>query len=179
MAEKRLDPESSSQDRPLGRPRAQVRPRPPIIHRDIKPANILIDRQGRVRILDFGLAKSLADGKALTRSSVMVGTPYYMSPEQAFAAPEEVDARTDLYSLGAVLYEMLTGRPPFQGATVLAIPQSRRRVRRGRACLPRSMPWSRRRWRRTPSGASSRPASWPTRSRAACRAPRRPSPASP
>jgi len=92
-----------------------------IIHRDIKPGNILIDKQGRVRILDFGLAKSLAEGKALTGTASMIGTPYYMSPEQAFAAPEEVDHRTDLYSLGAVLYEMTTGRPPFEGATVLAI----------------------------------------------------------
>jgi tRNA A-37 threonylcarbamoyl transferase component Bud32 len=92
-----------------------------VIHRDIKPANVLIDRQGRVKILDFGLAKSLAEGKALTVSHAMVGTPYYMSPEQAFAAPEEVDARTDLYSLGAVLYELVTGRPPFEGGTVLAI----------------------------------------------------------
>lgn len=91
-----------------------------IVHRDVKPANLLIDRQGRVRILDFGLARSL-DGKGLTASSVLVGTPYYMSPEQAFGAPEELDHRTDLYSLGAVLYEMLTGRPPFEGGTVLAI----------------------------------------------------------
>jgi predicted Ser/Thr protein kinase len=92
-----------------------------IIHRDIKPANLLLDRQGRVRILDFGLAKSLAEGKALTASGSMVGTPYYMSPEQAFAAPEEVDGRTDLFSLGAVLYEMLVGRPPFEGGTILAV----------------------------------------------------------
>jgi predicted Ser/Thr protein kinase len=91
-----------------------------IVHRDVKPANLILDKQGRVRILDFGLARSL-DGKGLTASSVMVGTPYYMSPEQAFGAPEELDHRTDLYSLGAVLYEMLTGRPPFEGGTVLAI----------------------------------------------------------
>jgi tRNA A-37 threonylcarbamoyl transferase component Bud32 len=92
-----------------------------IIHRDIKPANVLIDRQGRVRILDFGMAKSLADGKGLTLSGVMVGTPHYMAPEQAFGAPEEVDARADLYSLGAMLYEMLAGRRPFDAATVLGI----------------------------------------------------------
>jgi tetratricopeptide (TPR) repeat protein/predicted Ser/Thr protein kinase len=121
MAEKRLDPESALKIAHSVARALKFAHDHRIIHRDVKPANILIDRQGRVRILDFGLAKSLADGKALTLSSVMVGTPYYMSPEQAFAAPEEVDARTDLYSLGAVMYEMLTGRPPFQGATVLAI----------------------------------------------------------
>ena len=92
-----------------------------IIHRDIKPANLVRDAQGRVRILDFGLAKSLADGKGLTVSNVMMGTPCYMSPEQAFGAPEEVDARTDVYSLGAVLYELVTGRLLFDGGTVLAI----------------------------------------------------------
>ncbi len=92
-----------------------------IVHRDIKPANLMLDPQGRVRILDFGLAKSLAEGKGLTLSSTMLGTPCYMSPEQAFGAPEEVDARTDVYSLGAVLYEMLTGRPPFEGGTVLSV----------------------------------------------------------
>jgi len=121
MAEKRLDPESALKIAHFVARALKFAHEHKIIHRDIKPANILLDKQGRVRILDFGLAKSLADGKALTASSAMVGTPYYMSPEQAFAAPEEVDARTDLYSLGAVLHEMLTGRPPFEGGTVLAI----------------------------------------------------------
>jgi serine/threonine protein kinase len=121
MSEKRLDPESALKIAHTVARTLQFAHERKIVHRDIKPANILLDRQGRVRILDFGLAKSMADGKALTLSSVMLGTPYYMSPEQAFGAPEEVDHRTDLYSLGAVLFEMLTGRPPFEGATVLAI----------------------------------------------------------
>src|SRR5262249_21115138 len=76
--------------------------------------------QGRVKVVDLGLARSL-DGKGLTASGSMVGTPNYMSPEQAFGAPEELDHRTDICSLGAVLYEMLTGRPPFDGGTVLAV----------------------------------------------------------
>ena len=92
-----------------------------VIHRDVKPANLMIDGGGKVRILDFGLARSTEDGKGLTATGAVIGTPYYMSPEQAFNAPDEVDARTDVYSLGAVLYEMLTGRPIFDGGTVLAI----------------------------------------------------------
>lgn len=92
-----------------------------VVHRDIKPANVLIDKQGRVRILDFGLAKSLLDGKGVTVSGDMVGTPNYMAPEQAFGAPEEVDGRADLYSVGAMLYEMVTGTAPFDGPTVLAV----------------------------------------------------------
>ncbi len=121
LAEKRLDPESSLKIAHTVARTLQFAHERKIVHRDIKPANILLDKQGRVRILDFGLAKSMADGKSLTLSSAMVGTPCYMSPEQAFGAPEEVDHRTDLYSLGAVLYEMLAGRPPFEGATVLSI----------------------------------------------------------
>ncbi|MBI1853294.1 MAG: protein kinase [Planctomycetes bacterium] len=91
-----------------------------VIHRDIKPANIVIDGDGRVRILDFGLARGLDEEEATLAGTVM-GTPHYMSPEQAFSATGEVDGRTDVYSLGAVLYEMLTGRRPFESATLLSV----------------------------------------------------------
>jgi serine/threonine protein kinase len=97
-----------------------------IIHRDIKPANISVGPGGRVKVLDFGLAKRLPgaeDGARLdtsslasTQTGMLLGTPYYMSPEQALAQP--VDHRSDLYSLGALLYECITGRVPFTGTSV-------------------------------------------------------------
>ncbi len=90
-----------------------------IVHRDVKPDNILVDGAGRVYVMDFGLARTVAAGGSLTMSGMVVGTPAYMSPEQARA--ERVDARSDIYSLGATLYQAVTGRPPFDGAGVFEI----------------------------------------------------------
>ncbi len=87
-----------------------------IIHRDVKPANILMTKAGRVKIADFGVAR--LDGRALTQCAAMVGTPSYMAPEQAQGA--KIDHRADLFAAGALLYEMLTGRPPFLGETLPA-----------------------------------------------------------
>jgi len=89
-----------------------------VIHRDLKPNNIMIDREGTARIMDFGIARSLK-AKSLTGPGVMIGTPEYMAPEQVEG--KEVDVRSDMYSLGIILYEMLTGRLPFEGDTPLAV----------------------------------------------------------
>jgi serine/threonine-protein kinase len=91
-----------------------------IVHRDIKPGNIMISDQGVVKVMDFGIARALDDSAAtMTQSQGVVGTAQYLSPEQARG--ENVDMRSDLYSAGCVLYEMLTGRPPFVGDSAVAI----------------------------------------------------------
>ncbi len=91
-----------------------------IIHRDVKPANIMISTTNAVKVMDFGIARALADsGNSVTQTAAVIGTAQYLSPEQARGDP--VDARSDVYSLGCVLYEMLTGEPPFTGDSPVSV----------------------------------------------------------
>ena len=89
-----------------------------VVHRDLKPQNIMVDEDGNARIMDFGIARSLR-GKGITGAGVMIGTPEYMSSEQVEG--KEVDQRSDIYSLGIILYEMVTGHVPFEGDTAFTI----------------------------------------------------------
>ena len=93
-----------------------------IVHRDIKPSNLMLDQSGRLWLTDFGLAKSSTD-QTLSLAGAMLGTPRYMSPEQASTATHNIDHRSDIYSLGATLYELLAGRPVFDGDSPLTVIQ--------------------------------------------------------
>jgi len=92
--------------------------KPPIIHRDLKPHNVLVDMKHNPYVVDFGLAKEVDQGDGATLTGVVKGTPTYMAPEQAEGRNRDVDPRTDVYALGAIMYEMLTGRPPYTGESV-------------------------------------------------------------
>ncbi|HEX2264518.1 MAG TPA: Stk1 family PASTA domain-containing Ser/Thr kinase, partial [Pseudonocardiaceae bacterium] len=90
-----------------------------IIHRDVKPANVMITTAGAVKVMDFGIARALADGQGVTQTAAVIGTAQYLSPEQARG--EQVDARSDVYAAGCVLYELITGDPPFTGDSPVAV----------------------------------------------------------
>src|SRR4051812_39043299 len=115
-----------------------------VVHRDIKPENLLITTDGSTLVADFGIARALSLGtESLTQTGMSVGTPAYMSPEQA-AGDKILDGRSDVYSLGAVLYEMLAGEPPYTGPSVQAIIAKRfsdpvPRVRRVRPSVPEAV----------------------------------------
>ena len=107
-----------------------------VVHRDLKPSNILLDADGEPYVTDFGLAKVFTPGSEMTTTGVVLGTPSYMSPEQAAGQPSQIGPASDIYSLGAVLYEILAGRPPFREETPV---ETLLQVLSGEPVLPREL----------------------------------------
>lgn len=107
-----------------------------VLHRDLKPSNVLIDDEGQPHVNDFGLAKQLSASESLTRSGAVIGTPAYMSPEQASGHRGQIGPASDVYSLGAILYHAITGEPPFKGSSAVDVVL---RVREEEAPLARTV----------------------------------------
>ena len=151
-----------------------------IVHRDIKPGNVMLTRNGEVKVMDFGIARAVSDAQAtMTQTAQVIGTAQYLSPEQARG--ERVDARSDLYSTGCLLYELLTGRPPFLGDSPVAIAYQHVRENpmppsRIDPEVPASGPTRSccGRWPRTPATATSPPPRCAPTSSAPCKASRLP-----
>src|SRR5262249_39258105 len=100
-----------------------------VLHRDLKPSNILLDRDGQPHVTDFGLAKRVDADSDLTRSGAILGTPGFMAPEQASGQRKSITVATDVYGLGAILYALLTAKPPFRGDSAIeTIEQVRHRA---------------------------------------------------